>query len=61
MGEPPLEPAVQMSDKEELEGVNETMLDAPGMEAVEETDEVDDVCVAAGPVPTAFTAATDTV
>jgi hypothetical protein len=61
MGEPPLEPAVQMSDKEELEGVNETMLDAPGIEAFEETDEVDDVCVAAGPVPTAFTAATDTV
>jgi len=46
MGEPPLEPAVQMSDKEELEGVNETMLDAPGIEAFEETDEVDDVCVA---------------
>ena len=36
-----MEPAVQMSDKEELEGVNETMLDAPGIEAFEETDEVE--------------------
>jgi hypothetical protein len=46
---------------EELDGVNETMLDALGVEALEETDEVDVACVAAGPVPTAFTAATDTV
>jgi hypothetical protein len=58
IGEPPLDPPVQARATEPSPALTVVKTGRSGTDAVRV---VDVVCVVAGPVPTAFTAATDTV